>query len=307
MEYAENRELSTDMATTFSLLALFEEKAFIAWCGDSRVYHIRDGEILYKTADHSLVGTLVKSGEITEEEALAHPQKNIILRAVKLEDEPVEAESHVIEDLQEGDYFMLCTDGLLENVTDKDLKFLLTQNDKGDIDLIKSFQQFCYNKTKDNYSMYLVKIDPDKKKQKSATHKKYGILMTSLIIISLLSVGAFYFKDALIKPTALPQNSATDSLGMPAQQNVVETESPTGSSDSLSAIKDTLPYVEIIKAGNDDKRDRKFTPPAIKEIRDSTKPIKKVLKKKDSVETAPVPVVIKVKTDTGKADTSNNN
>ena len=70
------------MATTLTYLHLSPEGAIIAWAGDSRVYHIRDGKILFKTEDHSLVNQLVQAGQITEEEAAHHPQKNVILRAV---------------------------------------------------------------------------------------------------------------------------------------------------------------------------------------------------------------------------------
>src|SRR5258708_35153003 len=62
VEYALLKGLSKDMATTFTLLLLLKDRAFIAWCGDSRVYHLRRNEILFRTTDHSLVHTLVRNG-----------------------------------------------------------------------------------------------------------------------------------------------------------------------------------------------------------------------------------------------------
>ncbi len=158
VEYGASRGLSTDMATTFTLLQLIGDRAFIAWVGDSRVYHLRGSEVLYRTTDHSLVFSLIRNGELTEEEAHDHPQKNLLLKAVRADDTKPEADGHWIEDVREGDYFMLCTDGLLENITEPDLLFLLRQNDEGTIDVVKGFQQFCYEKTRDNYSMYLLKV-----------------------------------------------------------------------------------------------------------------------------------------------------
>jgi len=60
LEYARNNSLGTDMATTICMLVLSPGKAFIGWCGDSRVYHIRKGRILFRTEDHSLVNNLIK-------------------------------------------------------------------------------------------------------------------------------------------------------------------------------------------------------------------------------------------------------
>lgn len=178
--FAQRNLLNIDMATTLTLLVLSDKKAFIAWCGDSRIYHLRDGDILYKTSDHSLVNSLVKSGEISEEDAILHPQRNVILRAISAGDSQVEVDFHLINDVQDGDYLMLCTDGLLENITDKDLKFLLTQNDKGNIDLVEAFQQFCFGKTKDNYSMYLMRVSL---KQKSASNIKKKLLLFLLLVV----------------------------------------------------------------------------------------------------------------------------
>ena len=158
VEYGVAKGLGSDMATTFTLLELIGDRAFIAWVGDSRVYHVRGNEILFRTEDHSLVYSLIRSGELSEEEAHNHPQKNLLLKAVRADDTEPAADGHWVEDIRDGDYFMLCTDGLLENITEPDLLFLLRQNDEGAIDIVKAFQQFCFEKTRDNYSMYLVKV-----------------------------------------------------------------------------------------------------------------------------------------------------
>lgn len=109
------------MGTTMTLLKLHNDGATIAHIGDSRVYHIRpgkDGEetsILFQTEDHSLVNDLIKIGELTKEEARNFKQKNVITRAMQpnLDHRP-KADVHHTSDIQAGDYFYLCSDGMLE-------------------------------------------------------------------------------------------------------------------------------------------------------------------------------------------------
>lgn len=241
VSHAKLYALNTDMATTFTLLALNDDKAFVAWCGDSRVYHLRNGKVLYKTSDHSLVNTLVKKGEITEEEAQLHPQRNIILKAIKADNSPIEAEAHWITDINNGDYFMLCTDGLLENITDTDLTILLKQKDENNTDLISAFQQYCFNKTRDNYSMYLLHINkPHSHEYKK--NKRWFLFVTSFILIAIGVVSGSYFylkgqKDLNIKKVKMP--------------GVMEnTDSVTDHSPDPRNPNDSLPYFEIVNEGN---------------------------------------------------------
>lgn len=122
------------MGTTLAMLKLYDGGAFIAWMGDSRVYHIRPGRdaesamILLRTEDHSLVNDLVKLGMITEEEALTHPKRNVITRALQpnLPRRP-RAAMKWIDDIQPGDYFYLCSDGMLEQTSDDMLLHAFSQ------------------------------------------------------------------------------------------------------------------------------------------------------------------------------------
>ena len=259
VEYAKQHQLSTNMATTFSLLIFIGEKAFISWCGDSRVYHIRNGEILFKTEDHSLVSSLVKSGEITEEEAQTHPQKNMLLKAVNAEEQDPEAEGHWTEEVEDGDYFMLCTDGLLENIGDRDIRFLLEQNDKGSIDLVQSFQKFCYEKTRDNYSMYLVRIKAAEKST-PPKKKKGAARWLALLLILLLAAGGFvikenYFTSKKVMNVVVPVNINKDSLenadsllrenSVALEKDTVRTKDTVGKTtgkDTVRAAVQPLPH-----------------------------------------------------------------
>ncbi len=148
------------MATTLTLLYLNDKNntATIAWIGDSRIYQIRDGKILFVSEDHSLVNELVKRGELTEEQAATHPQRNMILRAIAGQDAPTQADVVHIKDVQAGDYFLLCTDGILESFDDATLVELLNDSSV-DLETAKDkMHQICDMMSRDNFSMYLMQI-----------------------------------------------------------------------------------------------------------------------------------------------------
>jgi protein phosphatase len=98
------------MSSTLSSLLIAKDKAFIAQVGDSRVYLTRGGRSVQLTEDHTLVNFRLKLGLITPEEAATSPGRNVITRAVGHQDY-VEVDS-IDLDLQSGDRFMLCSDGL---------------------------------------------------------------------------------------------------------------------------------------------------------------------------------------------------
>ncbi|MBO7498270.1 MAG: serine/threonine-protein phosphatase [Bacteroidaceae bacterium] len=117
------------MGTTMTFLMFHAGGATIAHIGDSRVYHLRPGvdKPLFKTNDHSLVNDLIRLGEITEEEARTSPNRNVITRAMQPEAERrAKADIQLITDVQPGDWFYLCSDGMLERMNDDELVRLIT-------------------------------------------------------------------------------------------------------------------------------------------------------------------------------------
>ncbi|CAG5002127.1 hypothetical protein DYBT9275_02815 [Dyadobacter sp. CECT 9275] len=147
------------MGTTLTLLHLHENGATIAHVGDSRVYHIRDRTIRFVTNDHKWVNKLVLSGDLTPEEALHHPQRNVIDRAVQgRKNRPTQADVNQITDIQAGDYFFLCTDGILEGIEEDELVNILA-SDGSDTDKLGQIEKNCLVKSMDNYSAYLVRVE----------------------------------------------------------------------------------------------------------------------------------------------------
>ena len=111
------------MGTTLTALADIEtqegKRLGIVNVGDSRLYRVRDDRIEQLTDDHSLVASLVRQGRITAEEAESHPQRNILTRALGI-DEAVAVDSWEIEPVA-GDRFLICSDGLFNEVDENRL------------------------------------------------------------------------------------------------------------------------------------------------------------------------------------------
>ena len=115
----ENNPGLRGMGTTVTVLLINEEKATVAYVGDSRIYQIRKGRKIFRTFDHSMVFEMVKKKIITEEQARLSAQSNIILRAVGLKpDLDVDAFDLPYD---KGDLFLLCTDGVWGTMSEKDL------------------------------------------------------------------------------------------------------------------------------------------------------------------------------------------
>ena len=155
---------SKKMGTTLTFLKLHSDGATIAHIGDSRVYHIRPGKdvddtkILFQTRDHSLINDLIKIGELTPEEAKHSKQKNIITRAMQpnMEYRP-KADLYHTKDILPGDYFMLCSDGILEQMEEDNIRFIFSDkggNARSKVNMLKKVTE----NNRDNHSAIVVNI-----------------------------------------------------------------------------------------------------------------------------------------------------
>jgi serine/threonine protein phosphatase PrpC len=114
----------TDMGTTLvSMLLMDRRVAFLANVGDSRGYLLRNGTLHQITKDHSLVQKMVERGRITAEEARHHPHSNILLRTVGTERD-IDIDLFRVE-LEQGDKILMCSDGLWNEVDDRDIESVL--------------------------------------------------------------------------------------------------------------------------------------------------------------------------------------
>lgn len=159
-----NESTEKKMGTTMTFLKFHSKGCTIAHMGDSRVYHIRPGQgredtrILFKTTDHSLVNDLIKIGELTPEEAKLSKQKNIITRAMlpKMERQPKPSIYHTA-DIEKGDYFYMCSDGMLEQMEDEHLLFNFSDATGDDENKVKILTQ-ATSQNRDNHTAIIVHI-----------------------------------------------------------------------------------------------------------------------------------------------------
>jgi len=160
--YARYADSFKKMATTLTFLGIHRGGCLIAHIGDSRVYHIRPGVgILLRTNDHSLVNDLLKAGELTPEQAKNFKQKNVITRAMQpLMENRDRAEFTPVLQVEAGDYFFLCCDGVLEHLGEEKLVEILSKEGMTDADKLAAIKKVCDDgNTRDNYTCYLVPID----------------------------------------------------------------------------------------------------------------------------------------------------
>ena len=152
--------------TTLTCIVVHRGGVLAAHIGDSRIYHIRPSlathtgrsGIIYQSEDHSLVNQLLRIGEITEEDAADFPQKNVITRAMQPHlERRHKADIYNITDVKPGDYFFLCSDGVLEQLTNDLLGEILRRN-VPDEEKLQAIKMVCEGKTRDNHSCWLVPI-----------------------------------------------------------------------------------------------------------------------------------------------------
>lgn len=115
---SENERRHSNMGTTLVACILNKENGeyIVANVGDSRAYIFNDG--IWKTSDHNLVQDLIKKGVIGEKEAVSHPQKNIVTRALGLEKN---VKVDIYNKIATVNHVLLCSDGLSDYVNDKEI------------------------------------------------------------------------------------------------------------------------------------------------------------------------------------------
>ena len=114
---------------TCAVCLIQEGGAYWAHIGDSRIYQVRDGDVLNRSRDHSHVEVLIQEGAITEEEAQDHPMRNFVECCIG-GDAPVPDMSITNKQaLEPGDVLLACTDGLWSGLSDKDVAEIATPGD----------------------------------------------------------------------------------------------------------------------------------------------------------------------------------
>ncbi|MCL5781477.1 MAG: Stp1/IreP family PP2C-type Ser/Thr phosphatase [Firmicutes bacterium] len=145
------------MGTTVTAGIVTGYDLVIAHIGDSRAYLIRGSEISQLTEDHSLVGEMLRHGGITEEQAINHPQRNVLTRAMGTA--PAVKFELYIQTLSPGDKVLFCTDGLFNHLRPEEIKEIITSQPHLDRCLKILLDTALERGGTDNITMVLVEME----------------------------------------------------------------------------------------------------------------------------------------------------
>jgi serine/threonine protein phosphatase PrpC len=128
---ASNRSAETTIGSTVVVLLASGSHCACLWAGDSRIYRLRDGRLRQISQDHSQVMDMVEQGLLLREDAEFHPAANVVTRAVGAAEELfLDIE---VEELNPGDRFLLCSDGLTKEVQEAEIAQLVQQGSCSDV------------------------------------------------------------------------------------------------------------------------------------------------------------------------------
>lgn len=183
------------MGTTMTFLCFHDGGCLVAHIGDSRIYHLRPSlgdcrGILFRSRDHSLVQQLYEQGQISLDEMRTSSKKNIILKAMQPHQQTrTEATIVHIKDVEPGDYFYLCTDGMLEQMDDAALMGIFADGSTIDEQKRQQLIDATANNT-DNHSAYLIhvkEVEEERKEPvsdlKPAPKRKNSLSITILFLL----------------------------------------------------------------------------------------------------------------------------
>lgn len=149
-------ETLSGMGTTLVMCVASSKRVFCANIGDSRMYHISGDEMTQITLDHSLVQELISKGEITREEALLHPNRNVITRAVGT-DKYVEPDFFECS-AKKGDFIILMSDGMTNMVSEDDI-YYITKNTASPDEACKKLVTMANNAGgSDNITIVIIRL-----------------------------------------------------------------------------------------------------------------------------------------------------
>lgn len=233
--YAQKHTELEGMGSTCVLVLVRDAKVYIGHVGDSRIYLIRDRKIKQLTKDHSFVQTLVDEGILAPEEAEHHPRKNEITNALGIADmKPATVRPEPITP-EEGDCFLLCSDGLSGMVSDKEIERIISRQFGSNV---HGCAKALVNRANeqgglDNVTVQLVKFLFRKEK----THKR-GWLKIGLpfVLLCVLAICAFLYLMPHFQKPQTPQEKVQI---IEAQTIVEATEEVTTETNVSNPVEDT--------------------------------------------------------------------
>ena len=155
----EHAEL-TGMGTTVSALIVLGDQVAIAHIGDSRIYLLREGELSQITIDHTFVQRLVDSGRITEQEAMVHPRRSVLMRVLGDVESAPEIDTSILA-THAGDRWLLCSDGLTGVVSHAGIAAAMSSDADAQAVADRLVKESLYGGAPDNVTVVIVDIGPE--------------------------------------------------------------------------------------------------------------------------------------------------
>lgn len=127
LAYSKDKLNGKTAGSTVVAFSAIEDRGICLWAGDSRLYRLRNLHLEQITNDHSQIAELISNGLISKEEAKTHASRNVITRAVGVR-APLVVDSRIL-DIQPNDTYLLCSDGLYNEVEDREIRYVLNNRD----------------------------------------------------------------------------------------------------------------------------------------------------------------------------------
>jgi protein phosphatase len=154
---SQNNPECAGMGTTLIVLLFYDNFVAVAHIGDSRTYRIRGEDMAQVTRDHSLLQEQIDSGLLTKEQAKLSTNKNLVTRALGI-DPQVDAEVHIYE-AEQGDTYLMCSDGLNDMVEDEEIRLtMVTLRSNLALTAQQLVQAANDNGGRDNVSVMLITV-----------------------------------------------------------------------------------------------------------------------------------------------------
>ncbi len=141
------------MGTTTAFIKTNRSAALLGWVGDSRVYHLRDGKILFRSSDHSMIELFRQNGQLADEDVDSFPLRHIIWQALGQHHNDLQPALEYVPQVQPGDRFFLATDGLTNSCDDTFLSELLMQDPDA---VMTTLTEKCTKTATDNFTFTLI-------------------------------------------------------------------------------------------------------------------------------------------------------
>ena len=194
--YQTNQELLNEgkpMGTTLITALVSQRKVHIVNVGDSRCYHIREGQLIDRTEDHSWVDEQVKAGKMSKAEAEADARRNIVTRSVGTHEEV--GVDHYVWHTVPGDWIMLCTDGLVNMVKEREILEEFRAGGTAAEITARLVRLANDNGGKDNTTIVLANISPNVFRliylRSRSFVRRQGLKLLWLLVSLALGIGGF--------------------------------------------------------------------------------------------------------------------